>query len=376
MTRTALGDDDPAALLSSWLTGRQHETDHHLSGRRRRPDRVVRRDGRECGGQGRELSHRRTTGRAGRLRPPGPPAALASTGLDPGVLGRGAGRRAARGRLRPDRNPGDRGGASSRGATGGVPAPWGMPLGPAAPTGWADLAAAVRAQPDRAALRWPAAGAVWLRAGEGTVTGVELVTAARAVLDHSKAVEGGRLATTEQPKTASGVVAMTVAPALARGSVVLADGVDVMRISRAGAEPGRLSARLTCRNGPCSPGGRLSPLPCVSLVTDDNGAYGLTWADCSEGNYGPDSTWRREVRGLHATTCDLARLRFGPASGRACGAQAPVAQGGSRSAGTGPPPDRRSGRGRNVRGEAPRGQHRHDSRSSIRNRSWRLPTSR
>ena len=109
--------------------------------------------------------------------------------------------------------------------------PWGMPLGGATPDGWSDFAAEVRSQPDRAPLRWPAAGEVWLRSAERPWTGEELVSLARSVLDESSARPGGRLATTAAPETAAGVAAMTVAPALAKGSVVLADRVDVTEIS-------------------------------------------------------------------------------------------------------------------------------------------------
>lgn len=97
--------------------------------------------------------------------------------------------------------------------------PWGMPMGAATPTGWTDLAAQVRMQPDLApAPTWPAADQPWLQA-EGVALGAE------QLLGLAGQSMANPVVAAAEPTTPEALVTMVAAPAVAGGRLIIADRV-------------------------------------------------------------------------------------------------------------------------------------------------------
>lgn len=110
--------------------------------------------------------------------------------------------------------------------------PWGLPLGAAAPAGWADWSAMARMQPDHADLQWPGPGQPWLIRGGERLDGPALLARARTLADGWSVPDGGRLLSLLDPMGVDGLLAVTVVPAAVGGSTVMADpGSDVSRIT-------------------------------------------------------------------------------------------------------------------------------------------------
>lgn len=128
-------------------------------------------------------------------------------------------------------------GSGARGAV-GVPLavsthPWGMPLGPLTPAGWDDFGDMMRIQPDLAAFRWTPPQDPWLIVGAGTpLAGAELLDRAARLLATWDVAPAGRLVSDLPLTTVHGLLACTLVPALADGSVILATFGDEMGIAR------------------------------------------------------------------------------------------------------------------------------------------------
>ncbi len=109
--------------------------------------------------------------------------------------------------------------------------PWGLPLGRGTPAGWEDLAGLARSQPDSASWQWPGEAERWLLTDCGR-DGASLARDSRRLAGEWALPEGGRLLVTAAPTGLAAFLACTLVPALARGSLILADGADVEEVTR------------------------------------------------------------------------------------------------------------------------------------------------